>query len=185
MPNESLSYDKILIDRLKDDDKTAFTILFSRYYSDLVHFAFSFLHSLDPSEEIVQDIFLKLWENRFSIEIEYSLKSFLLKSVQNRCIDHKRHLEIKQRYTSSVTDHSFDSDQETENYILHSELEFKLRKALEKFPSDLSKPFTMSRFEGMNYEKIAAELGVSVRTIEVRIAKALALLRQELKDFLN
>lgn len=185
MSNQYLLYDKILIDKLKEDDKTAFTIIFSRYYSDLVHFSFNYIHEPDASEEIVQEVFLKLWENRHSLEIESSLKSYLLKSVQNRSIDFKRHRQIRQKYTSHVLENPYTSERDTENYVLHSELEQKLNSTLDKIPDDISEPFILSRFEGMNYAKIAENLGVSVRTIEVRIGKALGILRQELKDFLS
>jgi RNA polymerase sigma-70 factor (ECF subfamily) len=185
MSTHYLSYDKILIDKLKNDDQVSFSIIFSSYYSDLVHFAFHFIRDLSVSEEIVQELFLKIWENRHYLEIGSSLKSYLLKSVQNRCIDYTRHNNIRQRYISSILENHFDSVRDTEEYLLHSELDEKLREALQKIPSDLAEPFTMSRLQGMNYEGIARKLGVSVRTVEVRIAKALLLLKKELKDFLT
>lgn len=178
-------YDKLIIDRLKYDDQASFTIIFSKYYSDLVHFAFHYLHDLSVSEEVVQDVFLKLWESRRTLAIDTSLRSYLLKAVQNRCIDHSRHTVIQQRYTSSVLEKQFDSSDDTEHYVLHSELEVKLGEALDKMPAELSEPFVMSRFQGMNYAGIAGKLGVSVRTIEVRIAKTINLLRKELKDFIT
>lgn len=185
MSTRYLSYDKILIDKLKKDDQVSFSIIFSNYYSDLVHFAFHFIHDLNESQEIVQDVFLKIWENRHHLDIDISLKSYLLKSVQNRCIDYSRHYNIKQHYSSAILENHFDSTRDTEDYLMHSELEEKLYSALQRVPAEFSEPFTMSRFEGMNYAKIAQKLGVSIRTIEVRIAKALLLLKKELKDFLS
>jgi len=185
MSTHYLSYDKILIDKLKNDDQVSFSIIFSSYYSDLVHFAFHYIHDLSASEEVVQEVFLKIWENRHFLDIGSSLKSYLLKSVQNRCIDYIRHNNIRQRYNSSVLDNHFDSVRDTEEYILHSELDEKFKEALRKIPSEIAEPFTMSRLQGMNYEGIAQKLGVSIRTVEVRIAKALSLLKKELRDYLT
>jgi RNA polymerase sigma-70 factor (family 1) len=177
-------YESILLSKLKNDDQAAFTIIFTKYYPDMVRFSFGFTRDPDVSEEIVQDVFLKLWENRNSLEIHTSLKSFLLKTVQNRCIDSLRHEIITHKYASLVVDHPTLSENDTENYLLFSELENNFDRALGKIPAQYAEVFRMSRFETLNYLEIATKLGISVRTVEVRISKALSLLRRELKDFL-
>jgi RNA polymerase sigma-70 factor (ECF subfamily) len=154
------SYERILLGKLKNDDQSAFTIIFTKYYSDLVRFSFGFTRNSDSSEEIVQEVFLKLWENRSTLDIHTSLKSYLLKNVQNRSIDSLRHTTISNKYAAVVLDHPLLSQNDTEDYIMFSELEASFNQA------------------------IASKLGVSVRTVEVRISKALSLLRAELKDYL-
>lgn len=178
------SYERILLGKLRDDDQTAFTILFTKYYQDLVRFSFGYTRDSDISEEIVQEVFLKLWENRSSLLIHNSLKSFLLKTVQNRSIDSLRHAKITTKYASVVLDHPALSGNDTENYILHSELQANFELAISKIPVQYAEAFSMSRIDTLNYQEIAKILGVSVRTVEVRISKALNLLREELKDFL-
>jgi RNA polymerase sigma-70 factor (ECF subfamily) len=178
------SYERLLLEKLKNDDQSAFSILFTRYYQDLVRFSFGFTRDSDASEEIVQEVFLKLWENRDSLLIHHSLKSFLLKTVQNRSIDSLRHAKVTSRYVSTVLDHPLLSGNDTENYILHSELQGNFELAMAKIPAQYAEVFRMSRIETLNYQEIAQILGVSVRTVEVRISKALSLLRKELKDFL-
>ncbi len=178
------SYERILLEKLKDDDQSAFSILFTRYYQDLVRFSYGFTRDSDASEEIVQEVFLKLWENRNSLLIHNSLKSFLLKSVQNRSIDNLRHSRITSKYASIVLEHPILSGNDTENYILHSELQANFELAMAKIPAQYAEAFRMSRIETLNYQEIAEALGVSVRTVEVRISKALNLLREELKDYL-
>jgi RNA polymerase sigma-70 factor (family 1) len=179
-----VSYERILLEKLKNDDQSAFTIIFTKYYQDLVRFSFGFTRDSDASEEIVQEVFLKLWENRNSFVIHNSLKSFLLKTVQNRSIDSLRHVNITNKYASTVLEHPLLSENNTENYILHSELEAGFNLAMAKIPSQYAEAFRMSRIESLNYQEIAQKLGVSVRTVEVWISKALNLLREELKDFL-
>jgi RNA polymerase sigma-70 factor (family 1) len=178
------SYERILLGKLKNDDKIAFTIIFEKYYNDLVRFAYGFTRNPDPAEEIVQEVFLKLWENRASLSIHNSLKSYLLKTVQNKSIDSLRHANITHKYASVILEHPILSENDTENYVLHSELEANFNLAMLKIPAQYAEAFRMSRVESMNYQDIAKELGISVRTVEVRVAKALSLLREELKDFL-
>jgi len=178
------SYERILLEKLKNDDQSAFTIIFTKYYPDLVRFSFGYTHDSDAAEEIVQEVFLKLWENRGALVIHISLKSYLLKTVQNRSIDSMRHLHIKNKYASVVLGHPLLSENDTENYILHSELEENFNQAMAKIPAAYADVFRMSRIETFKYQEIAQKLDISVRTVEVRISKTLSLLREELKDYL-
>lgn len=173
-----------LVEKLKNSSKSAFSVIFLTYYQDLVRFAFRFTKNLETSEEIVQDVFIKIWEERATLEIRHSLKSFLLKSVQNLSIDRLRHLNIVNKYASLVLDNPVLSDNATENYVLRDELELNYIRAMEKIPAEFADVYRLSRIEGKSYSEIAQKLGVSVRTVEVRIGKALILLREELKDFL-
>lgn len=178
------SYEKILIGRLIQDDQLAFTVIFNRYYHDLIRFSLGITRQQNSSEEIVQEVFLRLWENRCKLEIHSSLKSYLLKAVQNKSIDYLRHASITNAYASIVLEHPILFENDTENYVLFSELENNLSEALKKLPNEYSEAFSMSRLESLNYQEIATKLGISVRTVEVRISKAISLLRDELKDFL-
>jgi len=183
--NDSLPSSEItLIEKLRNDDKYAFTVIFTKYYQDLVRFSFRFTKNSDASEELVQELFVKLWEERKLLTFHTSLKSYLLKSAQNRSIDWLRHLNIKKKYASEILDNPILSENDIENYILHSELESNLFRALNKIPAPNAEVFRMSRNESLNYNEIAQKLDVSVRTVEVRMAKALSLLREELIDFL-
>jgi RNA polymerase sigma-70 factor (ECF subfamily) len=184
MPDFVKENDIQLFNRIRAGEKQAFTILFNKYYKDLVVFSFSFTKRLAISEEIVQEVFLKLWEQRNLLIIQTSLKSFLLKSVQNASLDWLRHQRVKSDYANALLEHAEFSDNDTEHYILMSELEGKLMQALDKLPETYAQAFKMSRFEALNYQEIADKLDVSVRTVEVRISKALIFLREELKDYL-
>ncbi len=123
-----------LVEKLKNNSKSAFSAIFLTYYQDLVRFAFRFTKNLDLSEEIVQDVFIKIWEERSTLEFHHSLKSFLLKSVQNLSIDRLRHLNIVNKYASLVLDNPILSENATENYVLRDELELNYIRAMEKIP---------------------------------------------------
>lgn len=175
---------KILVEKLKGGDKSAFSSLFTEYYYDLVMFANTFLKDKDSSEEIVQEVFLKLWEDRKVIIITTTLKSFLLKLIQNRCLDWLRHIKVKNSHYELMMNNLPLLECDTENYILRSEIEVIVKKTLGKIPNVISEPFILNRYEGLKYHEIAKRMKVSKRTIEVRIGKVLQILRVELNDYL-
>lgn len=174
--------ENFLLSALKQDNKEAFSLLFQKYYTDLVLFCGNFVRDKSSCEDIVQSIFLKLWNDRKSIRIETSLKSYLLRAVRNSCFDEFRHLEIVRQYESDP-DHSVLDCYDTDNYILYSDLSAHLQQALDQLPAAYREAFEMNRFEGLKYREIAVRLNVSERTVEVRVSKALEMLRKLLKDF--
>jgi RNA polymerase sigma-70 factor (family 1) len=176
--------DNSLLQRMLGGDENAFSIIFKTYYVDLVFFAGTFVRDKQAAEEITQDVFIRLWETRESFVITSSLRSFLLKSVQNKCIDTIRHLKIVEDYQAKLQNHPLLLENDTENYVLYSELEDDLKKALGKLPEDISKIFLLNRFEGFTYAEIASQLNLSVRMVEIRMGKALSLLKNYLKDYL-
>ena len=185
MPNiqQQTSDDRFLVIALKQDDKHAFTRLFHAYYKDLVLFGGTYIPEKSTCEDIVQNIFLKLWNDRKSLVIENSLKSYLLKAVRNYCLDELRHRRIIDEHIAyELKSDSIDIDT-TENYILYSDLCRQLKNALEQLPPQEREVFEMSRLENIKYQEIANRLNISVRTVEVRISKALKQLRILLKDF--
>lgn len=174
-----------LIIGLKEGDKAAFSLLFRAYYKDLVLFGGHFLPGDKPAcEDVVQSVFLKLWNDRKVIAIETSLKSYLLKAVRNGCLDEIRHQDIVRDHEAYTQATRPDNDIDTENYILYSDLQHHLQAALKKIPAPCREAFEMNRFEGLKYREIAEKLQVSERTVEVRIAKAIELLKRYMKEFL-
>jgi RNA polymerase sigma-70 factor (family 1) len=176
--------EQLIIGRIKAGDQDMFAEIFSVYYKDLVMFAFSFTHVMGDSEEIVQDVFVKLWDEHENINISDSIKSYLLKSIQNRCIDWHRHKKVVNNHSNYIIENSPLYEYDTDNYILSSELEHMIEKAIGSLPEKVKEAFEMNRNDGLKYQEIAVKLNVSVRTVEVRISKALELLRKSLIDFL-
>lgn len=179
-----LDLEKDYLEKLKEGDCAAFSTLFLAYYEDLVLFARRLIYDKDTAEEIVQEAFVKLWEARETVVVRVSLKSFLLKSVQNRCIDWHRHQRIRKQASAAIKEDSVLYQYDTDNDVLKSDLESRLDFALSMLPDELRETYTMNRFEGMKYHEIAEKLNVSVRTIEVRMGRALHLLREYLKEYL-
>jgi len=176
--------ERILIEKIRNNDQSALANVFTKYYRDLVTFAWSFCRDSQLSEEIVQDVFLRIWENRASLECHTSLKSYLLKAVQNRCFNWIKQQEVRNRFAEMVLASPVLAENDTDNYILHSELEQRLQTALEKLPEEIAEAFRLSRLDHFSYREISEKLLVSVRTVEVRISKALHLIKSELSDLL-
>ncbi|MDR3652891.1 MAG: RNA polymerase sigma-70 factor [Paludibacter sp.] len=175
--------DYFLLVELKLGNKEAFSLLFQRYYKDLVLFGGNYLRDKVRCEDIVQSVFLKLWLDKEELDIEISLKAFLLRSVRNGCLDEIRHRQVVREHESYAELFGNLDDMATENYVLYSDLESHLTDALNKLPITCREAFEMNRFDGLKYKEIAEKLEVSERTIEVRIGKAIGLLRHYLKEF--
>lgn len=176
--------EQILLAGLRKGDNKAFSRLFTAYYKDLVLFGGNFLPDREVCEDIVQSVFLRLWNDRASLTIETSLKSYLLRSVRNSCLDELRHRDIVHQHEAYTLSANVLEDADTEHYILYSDLARHLDEALAGLPEAYREAFEMNRFEGLKYKEIATRLNVSERTVEVRIGKALEMLRVLLKDFL-
>jgi RNA polymerase sigma-70 factor (ECF subfamily) len=175
----------LLIAGLNEGNKEAFSLLFKAYYKDLVLFGGNFLPGdRDTCEDIVQSVFLKLWNDRRTVVIETSLKSYLLKAVRNACLDELRHRDVVHEHELYVQATRLADETDTENYILYSDLQRHLQAALGKIPQLWREAFEMNRFEGLKYREIAERLHISERTVEVRIAKTVDLLRKYMKEFL-
>lgn len=174
--------EQYVLSGIKEGNRDAFSLLFHSYYTDLVLFCGNFIKEKDACEDIVQSIFLKLWNDRQHIQIETSLKSYLLRAVRNSCLDEFRHQEIVRQYESDYKYSALDT-YDTDNYILYSDLHDHLLRALKQVPDLYREAFELNRFEGLKYREIAERLNVSERTVEVRVSKTLELLRKYLKDF--
>ena len=124
----------LLLCNMDNDSDEAFATLFRKYYKDLVLFAGTILHEQEVCEDIVQTIFLRLWDNRSRLRIETSLKSYLLSAVRNSCIEEIRHRKIVSAHQQEILNGSVLGDHDTARYILYSDLNDHLQEASGKLP---------------------------------------------------
>lgn len=174
--------DKLILEQLRNSNQGVFEMVFKYYYSGLVVFADQVIHDTAVSEDIVQSVFMKLWESRQSLEIR-SFRSYLIQSVKNRSIDHLRGLEVKNKYSSFKAESVQDEMQE--DLWTKVELNEILQQAIDKLPPRCREIFLMSRTENLKIAEIAEKLNLSGRTVETQISKALKLLRIELAEYLT
>lgn len=176
--------DLYFFSRLKSGDENAFDYLFNFYYPGLILYANKYLEDNHLAEEIVQAVFLKLWQDRRSIEINSSVKSYIFQTVRNKCLDVLKHRKIRDNYVKNVQQENEPSDNDTWNTYVESELYVILIGAIEKLPPECQKIFRYSRIRNLSNKEIAEKLDISIKTVENQISKALKFLRIELKDYL-
>ncbi len=168
--------------KLRTGDEEAFNFIFNNYYEGLVLFALGFINDRDQAEEIVQGVFVKIWENHKTLDIKISIKSYLLKAVQNSCYDYIKHHKIKTKFEELFSQKTI-KDEITNDYF-SSNLIGRIDTAINNLPEKTGRIFRMSRFENMKYKEIAEQLNISIKTVEANIGKALQQLRIDLKDWL-
>lgn len=159
-----------------------FDLLFNDLYPPLVVFANKYINNIHECEGIVQDIFIKYWLNAHpSKNKKTEIKSYLYRSVYNRCIDFFRYNSVKEKRLKDYK--YFQKDFENiKDLILESELKVRIEKAVNTLPKQCKKVFLLSRDSGLTYKEIACELDISVKTVETQIGKALKILRQQLSE---
>jgi RNA polymerase sigma-70 factor (family 1) len=183
--NYNLNTDsKLLINRLKRGEEAAYEMLFREYYQLLTVFANKYVRNIETSKEIVQDLFVHLYEKRNQLDINSSLKSYLFRSTQNRSINYINAQKIRNKYAEHVKFNTSIEENSLENEVNKTELEHALYMAIDDLPPKCQTIFKMNRFEGLSNSEIAEKLSLSKRTIETQISKALKILRIKMKPFL-
>lgn len=173
----SRAMDKINTDVLsliRKGDEKAFEELFKAYYARLCEYSLALVADKEAAAEIVQDFFVKMWENRATLDIK-SLKAYLFRSIHNNSL----------KYISKRI--HFESIIDSREYGITAPVDFemadKLDKSLNELPPKCREIFLMSRLDKLRHNEIAEKLGISPRTVEVQIRKASHILKEKLKEF--
>lgn len=162
---------------------TIFDYFFDKYYRGLCVYAYRMLKSNSEAEDLVQDFFVRILENRKNIFIDSSVKSYFLRSVHNRCLDNLAHQKVKINHAEFRL--KMLSEEDLQEYpLLDNELAQQIERAIHNLPDGIRETFMLNRFESLSYQQIAKQENVSIKTIEYRISKALTILRKDLGDYL-
>jgi RNA polymerase sigma-70 factor (ECF subfamily) len=165
-------------------DEKSFEQLFRTQYAALCGYARRFIDDPDQSEEVVQDVFVNLWQKRDSIEITSTLESYLFRSVRNACLNILKHFKVREKHREGITASYDQSANQSDSRILELELLNQIEDLISGLPPERQKIFRMSRFDEKKYKEIAEELGISIKTVEAQMGKALKYLRENLSDYL-
>jgi len=161
-----------------------FEEVFKSHFNRLYAYAFTIVKEEIAAEEMVQNVFFKLWEKQENITIRTSVTAYLYRSVYHESLNYLKHLKVKAAYQSHAAYTMGNQSDNAGSKALVSELERKLNQALSELPEQCRTIFQMSRFEELKYQEIADRLGLSVKTIENQMGKALKILRVKLADYL-
>lgn len=159
--------------------KQDFKQLFEQYYNPLCNFANSILYDSNRAEDAVQDVFVKMWQKKDTLEGLENLKSYLFRATKNKCIEYLRKLKLDQKLSEEnarqlEVSSSINTDDEADKYLLKE----KLFKSIRQLPPKCRNVFTLSKINGLTYNEIAEELDISPKTVENQMGRALRLLRE-------
>lgn len=171
-----------IIERFKTGDKTAFELIFHEYYKPLVIYVTTILKSRDEAEDIVQQVFVTVWEKKEQLEIHTSLKAFLYRAVYNAAMNKLKQYAVREHYAGEIRSNA--GFAQTDDRLQQKELQHKLDEAINDLPEQCARIFKMSRYDQLKYQQIADALDLSVKTVENQMGRALKLLREKLKDYL-
>ena len=160
----------------------AFKNVFVAYSDGLYNFAFSYLKNSFESEEIVQDVFLRIWEMRDDIDEDKSFKSFLYKMTVNKVFNHLKHQVVRKKYENYILNFDQSFHESPEASLHFNELNRKLQTLMQKLPEQQRNIFQLSRSEGLSNSEISEQLGLSIRTVENQIYRASKFLKEHLKE---
>jgi RNA polymerase sigma-70 factor, ECF subfamily len=165
-------------------NEAAFEQVFKTHYKNLHAYAFAMLKDEDDAEEMVQQVFFKLWERSEHLSLSGPIAAYLYRAVHNESLNFLKHQKVKAGHQMHVAYSMKNKSDQSHGRILSKELENKFRHALNELPEQCRTVFQLSRFEDMKYKEIADKLDISVKTVENHMGKALKLLRSKLVDFL-
>lgn len=164
-------------------DQKIYEVIFRAYYKVLCRYANGIVNDPDDAEELVQQVFVAIWEKRSEFKIEVSIKSYLYRAVHNRCLNYIAQSKVRTMYANEKINDGIPVEHPVAN-LRQKELQERIRVALLKLPEQCRIVFKLSRFEELKYSEIASHLGISIKTVENQMGKALRIMREELKEYL-
>lgn len=169
--------DSELVNLLIRNDEAAFSELYIRFKDRLYYFCLNLLKSREEANDIVQEIFIRIWESRNFINPDLSFSSFLYTMARNRILNHFRDVDIDEKVKSILAQRTPLEDNSIETDLIYSEYQKILKEAIEALPPQRKKIFNMSREENMSHKEIAAQLGISVNTVQEHISESLRFIK--------
>ena len=175
--------DEQLFIQIKHDDQAAFKELYNRYWSFLLDMAFKPLQSRERAEDIVQEIFISLYQRRKDIHLEVSLKAYLCKALKFQVLNEIRSRMVRETYQKAVIISANCKNDFAINFE-SKELKNAIDRSVNELPEKCKQAYLLSREEDLSYRDISGELAISVSTVEKHISKALKYLKGSLNLYL-
>jgi RNA polymerase sigma-70 factor (ECF subfamily) len=170
------------LEKIKNGDLKAYNKLFKIYYKRLCIYANQVLFDFEQSRDVVQEVFLKLWENRSQIIENKNLEKYLFQSVKNTSIDKLRKHKTENKYYDYLINLYSDPTIEY-NYLELEELETLISKTINSLPLLTQKVFSLSRDEKKKYSEISKQLGISKKSVEYHMSKSIKELKDSIENF--
>lgn len=176
------SYSDItLLQLLSNEDEEAFETIYYRYAEELNRFAYSKIGEREESEEIIQEIFVTLWQKRKQLQGITALNTYLFRAVHNRIISYYRSAKVREQYANNFAMFAITHSESIDIELAFKELKNIMDKELVELPERCQQAFRMSRIENMSIQQIAEQMAISPRTVENYITQALKHLRSRMQ----
>lgn len=171
------------VKEIREGDAEAFRRLFHAYCQPLITFAQRFVHDTQISENIVQEVFLRIWSAREHLEPTSSIKSYLYTAVRNEALKHLRHVAVQQRSHERLR-HAAPETETPEDELIRGEIVAAVQQAVSGLPEKCRIIFCMNRYDRLTYREIAEIQNISIKTVETQMSRALKFLRKGLDHVL-
>ncbi len=171
-----------LVKQLKKGDVSSFNLIFKNYNQKVYNFCLQLLKNKNEAEEITQEVFIALWQNRDKIDTKSSIVAYILAIARNQIYKVFRKSLYKQAYIENLINSQSKMDFITEDQVMYNELNSFLNISIEKLPPKRREVFILSRMEGLTYKEIAQKLNIAENTVDVQIRKALDFIKDSFKN---
>lgn len=169
---------------LAEKNEAAFEQVFKSHFKDLHRYATALVKDAGDAEEMVQNVFMRLWEKATQLNYHTGLQAYLYRAVHNECLNHLQRQKTRQTHEKYLQHTLKGQGDSAAKKLLHANLQHKFSEALDDLPQQCRTIFQLSRTEELKYQEIADRMGLSIKTVEAQMGKALRILRQKLIDFL-
>ena len=176
--------DRLLIKELKDGSYPAFDKLFARYGKQLYGFVYGLLKNSEDAKEVVQEVFVRVWDKRNTVDEFLSFKTFLFSIAYHHIISEFRKKATEKKYLGEKVIQLFELQVSPDLEVEYKILSERIEEIVGAMPPQRKGIFMMSRYEGLSHAEIAARLNISIKTVENHIALSLRTLRSELGEYL-
>ncbi|HNW98067.1 MAG TPA: RNA polymerase sigma-70 factor [Bacteroidales bacterium] len=166
-------------------DEVSFEKLFKNHFKGLTWFAVRYVKDIETAKEIVQDVFINLWEKRSHIDLSKPVKSYLASSVYNKSLNYIRDNKKFDKDILAFETLFPDAGYEQTDRLVTDELEKNIKDAINELPEKCREIFIMSRYENLKYQEIADKLQISIKTVETQMSKALQHMREKLVEYIT
>lgn len=172
--------DGILVDLIRQDDEKAFSVIYKRYSIPLYIHANKFISDREETKDILQKVFVKIWQIRDKLPKEIKLSAYLYQIVKNELINHISHSKVVDTYLNSLSSFATTYVSDTDHVIREKQLQDIIEREIQHLPEKMREIFELSRKHYLSHKEIAKKLGISEKTVKNQLSNALSLLRNRL-----
>ena len=172
---------KIIWETIKRGEGSALQTLFDLHYKPLCYYTLQFTKSMPAAEDIVQDVFVKLWARRDTLEIKTSLKAYLYRSAHNAYMDQFRKQKLKEGFLDTLKNEALSNQFVEDDSLLNKKIN-KIKTLINALPPRCKEVLLLNKYEGLKHREIAEKLGISIKTVERHLGSAFKKIRKGFND---